>query len=131
MDIALVSLDLTSNTVEYAGANNSLYIVSNNTIRVVEADKQPIGKYAVNRDFTNHVIQLKKNDAIYISTDGFMDQFGGPKGKKFKYTPFMDMLINVQEMSLTAQHEFIEDVFDKWKGDYEQVDDVCVIGVRI
>ncbi len=131
MDIALLSLDLRNNTVEYAGANNNLYHVSEGNLKVIEADKQPIGKYAVNRDFTNHEIKLVKGDNLYISTDGFMDQFGGSKGKKFKYVPFMELLVKVNGMSMYAQRDFINSVFEKWRSDYEQVDDVCVIGVRI
>lgn len=131
MDIALLSFDLKTNEVEYAGANNSLYIVSDGELNTVEADKQPIGKYAVNKDFTNYTVNTKKGDTLYICTDGYMDQFGGPKGKKFKYVPFMDMLVKINDKSMVAQKEFIDEVFENWRGDFEQVDDICVIGVRL
>jgi serine phosphatase RsbU (regulator of sigma subunit) len=131
MDIALLSLDVSNNLVEYAGANNSLFHVCNGKLNVIHADKQPIGKYAVSKDFTNHKIQLNRGDSLYITTDGYMDQFGGKSGKKFKYVPFLELLAKVCEMPMNEQGNFINTVFEKWKGDFEQVDDVCVIGLRL
>ena len=131
MDIALLSIDWENNTLEYAGANNNLYFFSDGQFTEYRADKQPIGKYSVNRDFTNHKVPFKKGDTVYISTDGYMDQFGGPKSKKFKYAPFIKMLQEIQHLSLTAQKEHINRAFEDWKGDLEQIDDVCVIGVKL
>lgn len=131
MDIALISIDWEKQLIEYAGANNSMYLIRNGELKEYKADKQPIGKYSVNRDFTNHSVDFQKGDHVYISTDGFMDQFGGPRHKKFKYAPFMQMLIDIQDMTFLAQKEHINTVFENWKGDLDQIDDVCVIGLEL
>ena len=94
-------------------------------------NKQPIGKYFRQESFTNHEVELRKGDSIYIFTDGYADQFGGPKGKKMMYKPFKDLLLNIQDKSMNEQKEILEQYFNDWKGSLEQVDDVCVIGVRV
>ncbi len=131
MDISLISFDKNNLTLEYAGANNSFYLIRDGKVQITKADKQPIGAYAFSKDFTNHTFQLKKGDTFFIFTDGYVDQFGGPRGKKFKYRPFIDMLIEINSMSMADQKAFIDDAFEDWKGDKEQIDDVCVIGIRI
>ncbi|MBN4077651.1 SpoIIE family protein phosphatase [bacterium AH-315-C20] len=131
MDIALVSIDWSTNTLEYSGANNSLYLFSNGEMKEFRGDKQPIGKYSMNKDFANHKIDFKKGDCIYVSTDGYMDQFGGPKHKKFKYAPFIQLLAEMQSMTFPAQKEHMDTVFEEWKGDLDQIDDVCVIGIKL
>ena len=94
-------------------------------------DKQPIGKYAEAKPFTTHQIQLQKGDSIYIFTDGYQDQFGGEKGKKFKAAKLRELLLSIQHEPMEKQREIIDQSFEAWKGDLEQVDDVCIIGVRI
>ena len=147
MDIALCSLKFdvkglrlnnleTTALLQYAGANNPLYITTKNTEGIAELteikpNKQPIGKYFRQESFTNHEVELKKGDTIYIFTDGFADQFGGPKGKKMMYKPFKELLLKINNKSMAEQKEILEQHFYKWKGNLEQVDDVCVIGVRI
>ena len=138
MDIALCSLQLSESyaTLKYAGANSPLYVVSKNTDGIAELteikpNKQPIGKVDNPQPFTTHTLSLKKGDAIYIFTDGFADQFGGPKGKKMMYKPFRNLLLSIYDKSMDEQKELLEKHFYKWKGNLEQVDDVCVIGVRI
>ncbi|MBL4593611.1 MAG: tetratricopeptide repeat protein [Flavobacteriales bacterium] len=131
MDIALCALNFKTNLLNFSGANNSLYIISNGKVDEIKADKQPIGRYVTSEPFTNHQIQLNKGDSIYVFTDGYADQFGGPKGKKFKYEPFRTMLLNNQDKDMNEQKELLDTQFEKWKGDLEQVDDVCVIGVKI
>lgn len=131
MDIALISYNPKTLELEYAGANNSFYLISDRKLRIIKADKQPIGKYAIEKAFTNHKVELKPGDTFYIFTDGYVDQFGGDKGKKFKYKPFLDMLLSIQNMSLEDQKAFIDDVFEEWRGRYEQIDDICIIGVRV
>ena len=138
MDIALCSLKLFESyaTLQYAGANNPLYIVRENREGIAELteikpNKQPIGKYFRQELFTNHEIELQKGDTIYVFTDGYADQFGGPKGKKMMYKPFKDLLLNIQDKSMDEQKEILEQHFNDWKGSLEQVDDVCIIGVRI
>ncbi|MBI3135219.1 MAG: SpoIIE family protein phosphatase [Bacteroidetes bacterium] len=133
MDIALVSIKFSGDktTLEYSGANNSLFIMVNGKLTVVPADKQPIGKYALTESFTNHSLELKKGDTFYIFTDGFIDQFGGEKGKKLKFQGFMNILHTIQNQPMKQQKKAMDDFFSSWKGALEQVDDVCVIGVRI
>jgi len=131
MDISLCELDTKNNTLAWSGANNSLWIIRNNEILEYKADKQPIGKYAESRPFSTHIIELQKEDSIYIFTDGYQDQFGGEKGKKFKIAKLRELLLSIQHEEMENQREIINTAFENWKGNLEQVDDVCVIGVRI
>ncbi len=131
MDIALCSINTESNKLNFSGANNGLYVVRDGDIIEIKPDKQPIGNYKDAKPFTNHEMSLQKGDVIYAFTDGFPDQFGGPKGKKFMYKPFRNMLIDIHQNPMDQQHETLVKAFSDWKGDIEQIDDVCVIGVRI
>jgi serine phosphatase RsbU (regulator of sigma subunit) len=131
MDIALCSYDHKNSTLEYSGAGNSLYHIREKNLTEYSADKQPVGKYAYRKRFTNHTVELKKNDAIYIFTDGYADQFGGPKGKKFKYSQFEKLLVAIHDKSMEEQREILNGTIDEWRGELEQIDDICIIGVRI
>jgi ligand-binding sensor domain-containing protein/serine phosphatase RsbU (regulator of sigma subunit) len=133
MDIAMVSIQFAGDKtiLEYSGANNSLFVMTGNELKVIPADKQPIGKYALTESFTNHRIELKKGDTFYIFTDGYIDQFGGDKGKKLKFQGFMNILTGIHTESMKSQKKALDDYFNQWRGNLEQVDDVCVIGVRI
>lgn len=128
MDIALCSL--TGNTLQYAGAHNPLWIIRNGEIIETKADKQPIGSFNEHRPSATNTFELQPNDSLYIFSDGFVDQFGGEKGKKYKARAFRELLLSVQDQPMAEQKMFIEDTFEKWRGELEQVDDVCVIGVR-
>ncbi len=152
MDIALCSLS--GNILKYAGAHNPLWIVrkqsdkENETLNgkivntfshedynynlfEIKANKQPIGKFDNPTPYTSHTFELQKGDTIYIFSDGYVDQFGGEKGKKFKARSFRELLLSIQENSLEQQKEIINSTFETWRGNLEQIDDVCVIGVRI
>lgn len=131
MDIALCALDFNTNKLQFAGANNGLYVVSDNALKEIKADKQPIGIYLTKDPFTNHEIQLNKGDAVYVFTDGFADQFGGPRGKKFKYEPFRQLILDNQKEAMDKQSELLSAAFENWRGEMEQVDDVCIIGVQV
>ncbi len=131
MDISLCSFDTNSLKLEWAGANNPLWIMENNEIKEIKANKQPIGKFINRNPFNNHVLQLQKGQCLYIFTDGFADQFGGPKGKKFKYKQLQEILIGISGLPMEKQKQVIENKFNEWKGDLTQVDDVLVIGVRV
>ena len=133
MDIALCSLKLSESyaKLQYAGANNPLWIVRNEEIIEIKANKQPIGKYDNLEPYTTHTVELQKNDTIYIFSDGFADQFGGENGKKLKAANFKKLLLSIQKENMTRQKELLDDAFGQWKGELEQLDDVCVIGVRI
>ena len=132
MDVALCVFNTKNNTLAYAGANNPLWIIEKGTEEVVEikATKQPIGKIDNPINFTTHMIDIKEGMSIYIFSDGFADQFGGEKGKKFKYRPFKNLLLKINEKSVSDQRKIISEEFASWKGQLEQVDDVCVIGVK-
>ena len=131
MDISLCVLNRKNNLLKWAGANNPIWFLSGSQKNEVIANKQPIGKSDNPVPFTTHHIQLSKGDTIYIFTDGFADQFGGPKGKKFKYRPFQEHLMENSSKSMEAQKNILHKTFHSWRGPLEQVDDVCVIGIRI
>lgn len=117
--------------VEWAGANNPLWYQQNNTIHEVVAHKQPIGKTEKPTPFPTHTLELHKGDMFYLFTDGYADQFGGPKGKKFKYKQLEDLLLENSGATVSQQKEILDLTFNLWKGDLEQIDDVCIIGVRV
>ncbi len=132
MDCVLCAYDFENNKLEFAAANNPLWLVRNKEVIEYKADKMPVGKYNdESKPFTLQTIDLQKGDTIYTFTDGYADQFGGPKGKKFKYKQLQDMLLAASDLPLDTQKEQLNSAFEKWKGDLEQVDDVCVIGIRI
>ncbi len=131
MDIALCALDRSKMKLEFSGANNSAYLIRNGEIKELKADKQPIGEYLTRKDFTNNEIALVKGDTIYSFSDGYPDQFGGPKGKKFKYSQLENLLLSIQNKTMAEQKEILNDTIEKWKGSLEQVDDICVFGVRV
>ncbi|MBL4667768.1 MAG: tetratricopeptide repeat protein [Flavobacteriales bacterium] len=129
MDIALCSLE--GNTLKYAGAHNPLWIIRNGEILETKANKQPIGKFDNPEPYITHSFELQKGDSIYIFSDGYVDQFGGEKGKKFKSRAFRELLLSIQDKDMEEQKIIIDNSFETWKGDLEQIDDVCIIGVRI
>ncbi len=118
-------------TLQYAGANNPLWIIRERKIIEIKANKQPIGKNDNIESYTTYTIELQENDSIYLFTDGYADQFGGPKGKKFMYKSFKNLLLSIQDKTMNEQKEILEQHFENWKGSLEQVDDVCIIGVKI
>ncbi len=133
MDISICNLNINTNELLWAGANNPLWIVRTeaNEIEELKADKQAIGYTENPNPFTTHKIQLQAGDLIYIFSDGFADQFGGEKGKKFKSASMKKLLISLKNKNLNEQKSTITKTFNNWKGDLEQVDDICLIGVRI
>ena len=132
MDCSLISFDFKNKKLIYAAANNPVWIIRNKEFIALEADRMPIGKHDKDSiPFTQHEVELKKGDTVYTFTDGFADQFGGPRGKKFMYKQLENLLLSISHESMEIQKQKLEAVFENWKGDLEQVDDVCVIGVRI
>lgn len=151
MDMALCILNFDKMELQYAGANNSIYIVRNGR----EADTQPSSdsteslafesrlaeikadKYAIGADssatkvFTNHIVKLEKGDTIYLFTDGYCDQFGGPRAKKFMSKRFKDLLLTLQNCTMAEQKSILYNNFLEWKGPLEQVDDILVIGIKV
>ncbi|HLC84135.1 MAG TPA: SpoIIE family protein phosphatase, partial [Bacteroidia bacterium] len=136
MDIAIVSFGKNDySTIEYAGALRPLWLLKKNAVEIIElkADKHSIGgAYSEQTtDFTNHTIKLDKGDSIYLSTDGYADQFGGEFGKKMMTKNMKELLISIQSKSMVEQQNILENNFKIWKASREQVDDVLVFGVRI
>ncbi len=131
MDIALCAIDRENMKLEFSGANNPLYFIRNGILTETKGDKQPIGHYISRKNFTNHIFDLQKGDLVYIFSDGFADQFGGPKGKKFKYAQLKELLLAIHEKPMKEQKNILENSFEEWKGSQEQIDDICLIGVRI
>ena len=132
MDICLCVWNKLDNTLEFAGANNPMWLLRNNEIIEFKADKMPIGTYVSdNKHFTSQTIQLQPNDCIYLITDGYADQFGGQKGKKFKYKPLMDLLIANNQLPMLEQKVILNTAIENWKEGFEQVDDISLIGIKV
>ena len=131
MDCILCCFDFSKNTLEYAAANNSFYIIRNKEIIDCSADKMPVGMHSDMRPFTLRNIQLEKNDIVYTFTDGLADQFGGPKGKKFKYKQLEELLLSICLLPMEEQKERLNKAFENWKGNLEQIDDLLLIGLKI
>ena len=132
MDIALCKLDSKKLEIEYAGAFNPMFHIRDGVLSEYKPNNQPIGVYAGKKvPFTNHKIKVKKGDMIYISSDGYPDQFGGPKGKKFLKKRFSDMILKASTQPISAQEKLIETTLKDWMEGHEQIDDICVMGVKV
>lgn len=134
MDVAFCSIDKKNMILEFAGAFNPLYLIRDNKITEIKGDRFAIGLDETNfkdQTFKNHLIPIQQGDIIYIFSDGFADQFGGPDGKKYKYRRFRHLLLNLHRLSMDKQHEILENNVMEWRGQQEQVDDILVIGIKI
>jgi ligand-binding sensor domain-containing protein/serine phosphatase RsbU (regulator of sigma subunit) len=132
MDLVLMRLDRSNNQLCYAAANNGFILIREGKITEYSGDKQPVGIYGDEiKPFSQHKIYLQKGDSIYSFTDGYPDQFGGSRGKKFKYRPLNELLLSISHLQPYYQKEKLEKTFTDWKGDLEQVDDVCIIGIKL
>jgi serine phosphatase RsbU (regulator of sigma subunit) len=133
MDISLCALDMKTNTMQWAGANNPLWIhrKDGDEIEVIQGDYQPIAQYPIQTPFSNHEVSVNSGDMIYLFSDGFADQFGGQKAKKLKAPQFKKWLLTLTDKTMAQRSAFLENAFEEWKGDIKQLDDVCVFGVRI
>jgi serine phosphatase RsbU (regulator of sigma subunit) len=132
MDIALIIINLKSNMLQFSGAHNPLFLIRDKKLREVKADKMPIGISArYDKPFSNHKIQLQKDDMLYIFSDGYLDQFGGEQKKKFGYRRFRELLLEIHLKGLQEQKELLLKTFAGWKGKYDQIDDILVMGIRV
>ena len=147
MDISLLVVNTETNECQWAGANNPLYIVRGGQnpqgltkpellqnlegLEEIKGDKMPIAIHLVMSDFTNHEFKVEKADCLYLFSDGFADQFGGPKGKKFMYKQFKELLLTNCNKPMQEQNGILEKAINEWIGNNEQVDDVTVLGIKI
>jgi serine phosphatase RsbU (regulator of sigma subunit) len=132
MDIAVISIDTTINQLEYAGAKNALYLIRKNELLEIKGDKITLGTPSKDQDYVyvNHTIQLNKDDMLYLFTDGFPDQKGGEKKKKYFYKPFKDLLISINALSSTEQKAYLDATITAWMGQEEQIDDILIVGIK-
>jgi len=131
MDMALCSFDPARGLLEFAGANCPLYLVRDGAVRLFAPDKNAIGSFDLDgKSFTDHHIELRPGDMVYIFSDGYADQFGGPKGKKFLYRRFRELLLEISNHPVDHQRDMLQNAFNGWRGAHEQVDDILVIGMR-
>jgi serine phosphatase RsbU (regulator of sigma subunit) len=132
MDMALCIISPDNKKLNFAGAFNSLYLIRDNELIEIKADKQPVGYYSDDQlYFTNREIDLNSNDRLYVFSDGFPDQFGGPKGKKYMYGKFKRFLIQIHQKPMEEQNLLLKNEFQAWLGQEPQVDDVCIIGLKV
>lgn len=150
MDIAMCAFNVENGILDYCGANNPLYVIRSNANPLmvngepskprmtegdmhfyeVKATRQPIGAYAEKIPFELNTINVEKGDAFYIFSDGYADQFGGPRGKKFRYKQFRELLMEYFDKPMDEQLTILDEKFKQWQGGMEQVDDICVIGIK-
>ena len=131
LDIAICIMDAEKKELQFSGANNPLYLIRDNELLDYNSTKNPIGFYFNESPFQNHIIYLEKNDVIYLFSDGYKDQFGGERRSKFTKKRFKKMLINIHLLPMEEQKIIVEENFEQWKADNEQIDDITVIGLRI
>ncbi len=132
MDIALCSYDKRTMTLNYAGANRPVWIIRNNDLIEQKPDKLSIAGYTeYDQQYTNRTIQLEKGDSVYVFTDGIVDQFGGPDGKKFMSKRLKELLIEINTKPMSEQELVLKGAIENWQGKLEQIDDILVLGMKI
>ncbi|MBI4646039.1 MAG: SpoIIE family protein phosphatase, partial [Bacteroidia bacterium] len=141
MDISIIAINTVTLEMQFAGAYNPLYIIRRSKnlsgfenltgLEEVKGDKMPVAIFENMKPFTNQTIQLSKGDTIYLTSDGYEDQFGGPKGKKFLAKQLKELFLSIAAQSMDEPKKILETTFDNWKGEHEQIDDVTVVGLKI
>ncbi len=150
MDMAMAIIDKEKKELQFAGAHNPLYLIRNSShtkgtetgleasltsngsqLFELKGDRQPIGVYWEETKFTTHRIQLMDHDTLYVFTDGFIDQFGGEHRKKFKSKRFKELLLSFQQEPMDKQKQLLDETIENWRKDIEQIDDICIIGIRL
>jgi serine phosphatase RsbU (regulator of sigma subunit) len=132
MDVALISINKATNELMFSGAFRSILIVRESEIIELKGNRYPIGYYSgIEKEFTNEFFQLKKDDQIYLYTDGYNDQFGGEKNKKLNKANFKELLLTINLMHMEEQEAFLEYAFNNWKQNEEQTDDILIVGIKI
>jgi len=132
MDIAICIFNLKEQKIQFSGANQSLHIVRNNQMLKINGDRMPIGVYTENdQNFTKTDVKVYENDVFYLATDGYSDQFGGSGDKKFLTKNFKEMLISIHELPFDEQKQILSDIYEGWRGEQEQTDDILVLGFKV
>ena len=132
MDISLCILELKTNILQYSGANNPLYLIRNNILTEIPADHIDIGSHSIGiQEFTNHELKCEPGDLIYLFTDGFADQFGGKDRKKYQSQRFKEFLLSIHNDTMDNQKILLDREIETWKGDFQQVDDILVMGIKL
>jgi serine phosphatase RsbU (regulator of sigma subunit) len=133
MDLSLVRLDLKNGKMQFSGANNPVCHIHNNILTEYKGNKVAISAQNENKDFIFSLQEtdIAHSDMVYLFSDGYADQFGGPKGKKFKYKPLQQLLLSVHTRSMPEQYKVLNETLDEWRGNLEQVDDVLILGFRV
>lgn len=130
-DGILLCFDFKTNTITYAAAHNAPVIIYNNNLTELTGDRMPVGVGERKETFNLHRLEIQKGATLYLYTDGYADQFGGPAGKKFKYRQLNELLVNIHNLPMEEQKQTLENTFDSWKGNLEQIDDVLLIGIKL
>lgn len=134
LDCSICKFDFKNMKLEYAGANNPIWVIGSGAEKQLiehKANKQPVGNYTVQTPFSLQNINIKKDDCIYAFTDGYADQFGGPKGKKFKYKQLKELLMVISNKPMIEQKQLLDNTIETWKGSLEQIDDILIIGIKV
>ncbi len=133
MDISLTLIDFEQNTMCFAGAYRPLILIRDGKLTEISGDKQPIGgdHFIKEREFTNHKLEFQKGDWLYMFSDGYIDQFGGDKKKKYMKKRFKDMLVEIHNQDCDSQNEYLSKEMKEWMGDTEQIDDITVLGLQL
>jgi len=131
MELAFCVVDMAKQELTYAGAGSPLFIIRNGEALEVKPDRMPVGVYPKERPFTVHSVKLEKDDSLYLFTDGYLDQMGGPQRKKFKRNKFKELLLMVAHKSMSEQRQIIADTMRDWMGDLHQTDDILVLGAKL
>ena len=131
MDISLCAVNKKTNVLEFAGAMRPLFLVSDTELTEIKGSKYPLGYYFAKKDFVLNTIQLKEGDRLYLTTDGYADQFGGNNNKKLNRKAFKELLLSLEGMDADEQNSFLDYSLRNWKQDEEQTDDILIIGFSI
>ncbi|HAM09368.1 MAG TPA: hypothetical protein DCP74_03605 [Bacteroidales bacterium] len=132
MDISLCVIDKSKKTVQFSGAYNNLYIIRNNELMEYHADRMPIAIFDMeDSGFKTNNIEISDRDILYMFSDGYADQFGGPNNKKYKYACLKTFLLSIHRLPMQKQHQKLDEEFLSWKGNNPQIDDVLIVGLKV
>jgi CheY-like chemotaxis protein/uncharacterized membrane protein len=132
IDIALCIIDSEKQKLQFAGAHNPLYLIKNNEIKILKGDRMPVSIHQnAHKTFENHVIDFEENDIIYMFSDGYYDQIGGPQNRKFMSRNFQALLLDIHKKPMEVQQQMLDKTFEDWKGNNIQLDDILVIGIKL